>query len=379
MNKNMKNWKLYAMILMAGVAFTACDDDEETTTPGTTITLQDESTGVLILNNGNKSANIDGDFSVIDYSTASVTNGVFSARNNRSLGATPNRALIYGSKIYVAVNISNTIEIADRNTFASVKQIALADNETIKNPRDVIAKDGYVYVSLYSGHVARIDTTTLEIDATVEVGKYPEIMTISGDYLYVPNSNYGSGNTVSQISLPSFTKTKDITVPVNPVQMASDAQGNVYVLSAGWYDTANGYKQMDAALFKLNLNGEEHTRVADATIIDIPEGSNVLYAVNSPYGGDGTTYFKVNLAAGDGNYTQTPLPISVDSPLGIGADPVNDNIVLTSYELVNGKASYNTPGYANVYNSEGTLLKTYKTGVGPRYVYFLTGKKLVMQ
>lgn len=376
----MKNWKLYAMIVMAGAAFTACDDEEEIIGGGSTITLTPESTGVLILNNGNQGNHIDGDFSIISYDGLGCANNVFAATNNRSLGNTPNRAIVYGSKIYAAVTQSNTIEIANWGDLTSVSQIALAEDDSIAQPRDVIGKDGYVYVSMYSGHVARIDTATLQIDKTVSVGAYPEIMTVSGGYLYVPNSGQGSGTTVSQISLASFTKTKDITVPVNPAEMACDAQGNVYVRSAGWYDMANGWKQMDAAVFKLNLDGGEHTRVADATLISVPEGSNVLYAVNYPYGATEISYFKVDLAAGGSEYTSVPLTISADAPAAIGVDPVNGNIVLTSYSLDdNGYASYSTPGYANLYKNDGTLIKKFTTGVGPCGISFFTGNKVVVK
>lgn len=374
----MKNWKLYAMIIMAGAAFTACDDDEEITRPGGTIAIRNESSGVLILNNGNAESQIDGDFSVIEYFSNDCATGLFESANERTLGATPNRAIVYGSKIYAAVTGSNTIEIASRSDLKSVKQIQLAGNEEIDKPRDVIGKGAYVYVSLYSGHVARIDTATLSIDKTVAVGAYPEDMTIAGDYLYVPNSEYGMGTTVSQISLATFTKTKDITVPVNPVQTVSDARGNVYVRTSGWYDAEDGYKQKGAAVYKLDLNGGEPVKVADATLISLPEGSNVLYAVNYPYGANEITYFKVNLAAEDGAYTPVPLSISADAPAAIGVDPVNGNIVLTSYELDKGYASYSTPGYANMYTNDGTFIKKFDVGVGPCNVSFFTGKKTVI-
>lgn len=376
----MKNWKFYVMIVMAGAAFTACDDEVEEVTGGGTVTLTPESTGVLILNTGNQGVNLAGDFSVIDYAAAQCTNGVFAAANNRSLGTTPNRAIVYGSKIYTAVTASNTIEITDRNTLRSVSQIALAGNDSIDKPRDVIGRNGYVYVSLYSGHVARIDTVTLTIDKAVAVGSYPEIMTVSGDFLYVPNSGQGSGTTVSQISLASFTRTKDIIVPVNPVEMASDARGNVYVRSAGWYDAANGYKQRDAAVFRVDPDGGEHTRVAVATLISIPEGANVLYAVNCPYGAAEISYFKVSLDADNNTYTPTPLPISAEFPAALGVDPVNGNIVLTSYSLgSSGYASYSTPGYANLYKNDGTLIKKFDVGVGPCGISFFTGNKTVVK
>lgn len=375
----MKNWKIWAMMLMAGVAFTACDDDEEITAPGGTIRITNESSGVLILNNGNQGRQIDGDFSVIDYADGTIVNNIFSTTNGRSLGVTPNRSLIYGDKVYATVTESNTVEVAKRSNLSSLKQIRFANDETAGQPRALVGYGPYVYVSMFSGHVARIDTSTLTVDQYVAVGSYPEEMAVLNGKLYVPNSGYGSGTTATEVDLASFTKVRDIEVPVNPVEMLTDAQGNLYVRSSGWYDQADGWKQKDAAVFRLSLDGGEPVKVADATLACIPEGSNVLYTVNYPYGATETTYSKINLNVPDDNYTGIALTIQADAPAAIGVDPVNGNIVLTSYSLVDGYPSYTTPGYANVYNSDGQLLNRYETGVGPCGISFFTAKHIVIE
>ena len=368
----MKNVRLFVCML-AAVSFVACEEEEEIVTGGGgNIPPTPVSTGVLILNNGNAAYSIEGDFTTVDYaSDYAAVSGLFATVNGRSLGDTPNRACIHGGKIYTAVTGSNTIEVCDKRTLQSVKQIALAGNETIGQPRDVVGKDGYVYVSLYSGHVCKIDTTDFSIAGTVGVGVYPEEMAISGEKLYVPNSGYGSGTTVSEIDLASFSKTRDITVPVNPAKMEADAQGNVYVMCWGTYETTPPYSQVGAAVWRLDLTGgENHVKVADATLMDIPAGSNTLYVVNNPYGAAAATYAKIDLA--QASYALQALPLSADSPAAIAVDPVGGEIVLTSYELVNGWASYTTPGYANVYNAAGVLEHTLDTGVGPCAVYFFT-------
>lgn len=378
----MKSVKLLAMML-AAVAFAACEEDEEITSGGnnggnnggvndsTSVVVDPVSSGVLILNNGNQSATIEGDFTTVDYAAGFVAqSNLFASANERSLGMTPNRACIYGSKIYTAVTQSNTIEICAKNDFHSIKQIALAGDANLAQPRDVVGKDGYVYVSLYSGHVCKIDTMEFNIVGTVAVGSYPEEMTVAGNKLYVPNSGQGSGTTVSEIDLASFTKVRDITVPANPFKMRTDAEDNVYLLCLGSY-VAPSYNQVGAAVHRLDLATGNHVKVADATMMDIPQSTNKLYVVNSPYGSSTVSYASVDL-------TQTPynvvsLPVSADAPAAIAADPVNGNIVLTSYNLGdNGFASYSAPGYANIYNAAGELQKKVDTGVGPCGIYFFT-------
>ncbi len=374
----MKDARVF-LLMLAAATFAACDDDEGTGTGegsgdgnggDTSGVVTAVSPDVLIVNQGNEYSAIEGDFTTVAYSGYATKTGCFASVNGRSLGLTPNRACIHGDKIYTAVTSSNTIEVCSKNDFQSVTQIALAGNETITQPRDVVGQDGYVYVSLYSGHVCKIDTTDFSIVGTVAVGYYPEDMAIAGGKLYVPNSGYGYGTTVSEIDLASFTKTRDITVSVNPVKMETDAQGNVYLLCSGEYQ-APSYNQVGAAVWRLDLDGgTDHVKVADATLMDIPEGTNTLYVVNSPYGSSDVTYASVDLTQAD--YTPVSLPLSADSPAAIAADPANGNIVLTSYTLEGGYASYTTPGYANLYDAEGTLLYTVETGIGPCAVYFFT-------
>ncbi|MCD8318911.1 MAG: hypothetical protein LUC45_08830 [Paraprevotella sp.] len=370
----MKNLKLWLMVC-AAVAFTACDNDDDTPMPNEGGNTQDStavasSTGFLIQNKGNESTGIDGDFSWVNYDDFTIQSGLFASANGRSLGQTPNNVCIYGSKIYTAVSTSNTIEICSKSNFKSIKQISFADNATLSQPRDVVGYGKYVYVSFYSGYVCKIDTASFEITGSVAVGEYPEKMAVANGKLYVPNSNYGTGTTVSEIDLSDFTKTRDITVPTNPVQMDADAQGNVYMLSSGTYD--ENWHQQNAAVYRLDLTGNNHKKIADATMMDIPDGTNTLYVVNSPYGSTTVSYGTVALTGGKDDYTS--LPLSADAPAAIAADPITGNIVLTSYNLVDGYASYTTPGYANIYSPTGNLLRKVEAGIDPSGIYFFTRK-----
>lgn len=364
----MKNVRLFAMML-AAVSFAACNDDDENpgvpNPPATPV-----SSGILILNQGNSSNGIEGDFTTVDYAGFASAQNRFARANGRSLGDTPNTACIYGSKIYTAVSTSNTVEVCDKGDFHEVKQISFTGVGDLEQPRSIVGKDGYVYVSFFSGHVCKMDTADFDISDTVTLGEgtYPEKIAIAGNKLYVPISGYGSGTTVSEIDLATFSKTRDIPVPVNPTQVAADAEGNVYLLCYGTYD--DSWNQVDAAVYRLDLATGNHAKVADATMMDIPQGSNTLYVVNNPYGASAVNYSKVDLTRTP--YEVKPLPVSVDAPAAIAADPVNGNIVLTSYNKKDGYASYSTPGYANIYNAAGELQKKVETGVGPGGIYFLT-------
>lgn len=348
------------LVASASFAFVACSSDDEPQAPNPDQPTATE--GAFVLNQGNYSKQIEGSLTLIDYNAASAQQGLFQKANGRSLGSTPQGAVVYGDKIYLGIYGSNIVEIIDRITYKSVKQISLSEAEG-QSPRSLIAKDGKVYISMYNGYVSRLDTLSLAIDKTVKVGPNPEIMAIKGDYLYVPNSDgmnwaVGYGTTASKINLSSFTVEKTFTVPLNPCEFASNGS-DLYLLSKGNYgDVASKVYSIDD-----NENAKE---VAEATLIALK--GKKLYYINAPYGAEEITY-----AVYDGANATTSKMVSdsgVDSPAGLGVDPLNGNIVITSYSLDNGWASYATDGYAKVYDSTGNFLKRYDVGVGPCAVFF---------
>ena len=70
----------------------------------------------------------------------------FEKVNGRRLGDTANDILIYGSRMYIAVNVSSTVEILDAATCRSLAQISLTHDGKPAEPRYMTGHDGYVYV-----------------------------------------------------------------------------------------------------------------------------------------------------------------------------------------------------------------------------------------
>lgn len=355
----MKKFYLIPLCAILCAGFTACSDDDDAPklNPDSPTVAQ----GAFILNQGSYYYQIEGSLTAIDYDKKTAGPNVFQNANGRSLGATPQSATVYGNKIYVGVYESNVIEVLDRNTFKSVKQIPLADEEA-NGPRSLVAKDGKVYVSMYSGYVSRLDTASLAIDKTVKVGPNPEIIAIKGNTLYVPNSdglNYPNyGTTASIVNLSTFTVEKTITVGLNPTEFHSNGS-DLFLLCKG------NYNDVPSTVYRIEDN-EQLTPVAEATLVAVKDKK--LYYIDAPFYATKFTYAVYDISTGQVSPMLTDE--GVDSPAGLGVDPVNGNIVVTSYELQNGYASYNTDGYAKVYDAVGSLLNQYTVGVGPVAIFF---------
>ena len=231
-------WSVLMMSVL--VLFTACEEDVIQTGPQLTgdpgnvqfFTLSEGSW------NGNNSTLAFCDFT---KTTKTIKSDIFLEVNNRGLGDMANDMAIYGSKLYIVVNGSNTVEVIDVHSKALVKQIPMVNEEGEgRSPRKVAFADGKAYISSFDGTVVKIDTTTLAIEDWVLCGSNPEGLCVANGKLYVSNSgglNYPDyDNTVTVIDLASFEAIKTITVDTNPGRILADSEGDVYVATLGNYD-----------------------------------------------------------------------------------------------------------------------------------------------
>lgn len=384
---------LFAIAAMSLTLFTACDDDNDTPE----LKPVNVSEGVFIINAGNQTSSIDGSLTYINATTGAVTQNAFQSVNGRSLGGTVNDAVVYGNKLYIVSTDDNTLEVVDRSTLTSIKQISttslLGATGGLK-PRHVIAYSGKVYVSTYGdpatwgsyntdskGYVVAIDT--LSYAATkYQVGNYPEGMTISDGHLYVANSSSGTGvaPSISSIDLTSGTVTeiKDELIK-NPVQIEA-VNGALYILDSGTYDAS--YNQSGNGVYELK-NGKV-TKVADATLMTVSnksitrniEASPVLYLINNPYTYPAKPVTYSVYAPLSGETTTFIDGSDIESPSGISVDPVTGKVYILSYVMgESGYADNSVAGYVNEYSASGTFIKKYTTGVGPTAIAFNTAVK----
>src|ERR1700740_1090121 len=111
----MKNFKQSILTLTVALSLILASCHKDKTVKPTPTPVTD---GFYVLNQGLFNDN-NSTLSFYSYSTKAVTADIFSSVNGRGLGDTGNDIEIYGSKMYIVVNVSSTIEVVDPKTAKS--------------------------------------------------------------------------------------------------------------------------------------------------------------------------------------------------------------------------------------------------------------------
>lgn len=376
--KFFKNIKLVAAALLICAGFTACSEDEPVI-PTTPTTPLRGGQGFYVINQGNMGV-LDG---TLDFFSTDSTRseGIFKAVNNKSLGDTPQRAVLYGSKLYLPVFTENKVWVLDANTARVLAEV------NTNQPEAVCGANGYVFVSNNDGYVTRVDTTSFTASEPLAVGPNPANMTTYNNKVYVSISDgYNSGNgyangfKVAEIDAAQFNVTRNITVGMNPDDITSDNEGNIYVVCRGDYGAT------PSKVWKFNVNHGEAAAMCEGSLIAVNNQQrtsrttgkqDVLYVLNVhtdysqwPNFSNTITSAVYNTTTGellaDNFLPADNLPAN---PIALDVCPTDGSLYICSDASTGADAS-TTPGYIKVYNANGAFVKTITTGVHPFGVVF---------
>ena len=246
-------------------------------------TVESEVTGMYVLNEGNMGSNkctLDFLDLSADNATIHYTRDIYSERNPsevKELGDVGNDIQIYGHRMWMVINVSNKVEVADAYSCEKIGQINIA------NCRYVTFDGGYAYISSYAGpvqlggtaqlgRVYKVDTLTLEKVDSVTVGYQPEELCVLNGKLYVANSGgyRATGDydrTVSEIDMTSFEEERQIDVAINLHRLRSDDYGQLWVTSRGNYST----DAVPSRLFWLYKDDNGNMEVVDSVDITVSD------------------------------------------------------------------------------------------------------------
>ncbi|KFF27887.1 YncE family protein [Chryseobacterium vrystaatense] len=333
--------------------------------------------GFYLLNEGNMGSN-KCTLDYFDYATGTYHKNIYAEINPgvvKELGDVGNDIMIYGSKMYVVVNASNTIEVLDAKTAKRIKTIQL------QNCRYMSFKGNKVYASSYAGpidlnpnsppgKVVEIDTASLSIQRQAVVGYQPEEMEIIGDQLYVANSggymypNYDK--TVSVIDLNSFTETKKIDVAINLHRLQKDNYGDLYVSSRGdYYNIPSSLFLVDAATGVVKK--DFHVAVSGMTIVNDKlyyYGNEFNYTTHSYTKTFGIIDVKTEQVIATKIIDQQYVD-EIKAPYGIAVNPYSEDIYITDAR------NYVTTGYVYCFDKSGKFKWKTEGGNIPAHFTFL--------
>ncbi len=329
-----------------------------------------------LLNEGNMDMN-KASLDFFDHQKGIYRHNIFEYTNPeviKGLGDVGNDLQVYGSKLYAVINNSNKVEVLDVH---SGKRIAMI---SIVNCRYITFHGGKAYVSSYqarkgdsdsaNGYVARIDTSTFQIEQTTTVGRQPEEMAIVGGRLYVANSGgYNPTqyeNTLSVIDLASFKEIKRIEVAINLHRVKADQYGDLYVTSRG-----DSY-EIPSRLFVIDTGTDEVKKVFDIAATNLCIDADKAYVLgvqfSYPLQKNTISYALINVkdeSLLSASFITDGTEKSITKPYGIAIDPATKDIYLTD-----GK-DFVTPGVLYCFDSTGHKKWSLFTGDIPAHFAFV--------
>ena len=340
--------------------------------------------GMYVLNEGNMGSNK----ASIDYldldekkPTVHYHRNIYSERNPnvvKELGDVGNDIKIYGSKLWIVVNVSNKVEVATADSCKRITQI------NIPNCRYLAFKDGFAYVSSYVGPVKldkdaplgmvyKVDTVDFKKKDSVVVGYQPEELCIVENKLYVANSggyrmpNYD--NTLSEIDLTTFKEIRKIKVGLNLHHCQVDHYGQIWVTSRG------NYNDVPSRIYWLYKGHNQLYEVIDS--IDTPVsglsivGDSLYYygsAWNSATATNTISYGLINVRTHqtiETNLFSAPQIKAITMPYGIMVNPTERD-----FYLMDAK-NYVSSGSLLHFKPDGAFDWSVQTGDIPGHATFV--------
>lgn len=365
---------LTAMCALAAFSFTACDDDEGPDggggSAGGIIENTDPSDRIYILNEGKMNSNNAGiDF----YSPVGGEDGsslfigdIYMTQNGEGLGDTGQDMICHNDYLYAVASGSCTMVKMNKES-KLIKKISFTAEEG--QPRYMAAKNGKIYVTLYSGNVIRINAETLEKEGMVKVGSNPEGIVELNGKLYVNNGGWGYDNTMSVIDIATFTEEQKVTVASNPNEILT-VGGKIFIQSYGgaYPDYDYQVQEYDPATGVVKRVGDANHHVNNMTAHD-----GVIYFVYSET--DWSTYQTTNSFStydvATGVLSQTSylnnLPAAITGGIiyMLDIDPDNGDFYVSVSDYVSNGTVYR-------FNKDGNLTDTMESyGLNPKKAVFV--------
>ncbi|MEN0056594.1 MAG: DUF5074 domain-containing protein [Mucilaginibacter sp.] len=354
----MKQFKLQHLFIGIALASILASCHKDKINPGQDKPTAEERAGLYVLDQGNL-GKPNSALTYYDYATKKLVPDAFSTANSKGLGNTANDLKIYGSKMYIVVDVSGTVEVVNPKTAKSIKQVLFqtADKKS-REPRSIAFYKGNAYISLYDNNVAVLDTATLTVSKYIPVGRNPEQLAVSNGKLYVANGGGLSypdvDKTVSVIDLTSATVTKTLTVGVNPYAVSVDSYGDVFVHAYNIYPAKPTLTIIDSKTDQVKSTAD-----FDGGPFSI-SGDNAYYIAS-----DGTIKIYNVKTAAISAANLAPAGTTFTNAYAIAVDPLTNEVFVTDAK------DFNSNGLIYAFDKTGKNEYSLVTGINPGSIAFV--------
>jgi YVTN family beta-propeller protein len=314
---------------------------------------------VYVLNQGNYGQ---GNSTLTAYypdSNRAVTD-VFKLANSRSLGDLGNDIAISGNYAYMVINNSDKIEVMDPTTALSAGTVYFPSGTSPYRIAFYTPGNVAYVTDLYTNSVSvvNLSANTVISQDTITVGANPYGIAYANSQIFVANSGYGAGNSVSIIDASSRKVVKTITVGAGPTEVEPDGAGNIWVACPGQPGTYGSIyiinSATDSVVDSINTGMQIPAFTGHTLAIDTQNGAAYLIADSSVVKLDVSTRQIADKNLIRGSF----YAISVDEATG--------NIYVTDAK------DYKTNGVVYVYTSGGQYTnKSFAAGINPDGIAFL--------
>jgi hypothetical protein len=281
-----------------------------------------------------------------------VTNHLFQARNNAPLGDVVQSLARYGNSLFIVVNNSGKIVVADARTVEFKGVIS-----GLTSPRFIhFVSEEKAYISdLYAGHLTIFNPKTLEITGTIDLeGHTSEQMVQVGKYVYA--AHWVNGEHILVIDTEKEELIDKIKVPVQPKDLRVDKNGKIWALCGGSYENSDGDSQ-PSALVRL----DPETR----TMEQIYRFSKGIFSSGLEMNSAGDTLFYLNSGVFKMAVNSRHLPDSAFIPENeklfyhLAVNPENNEIYISD------AIDYTQDAAVYRYSASGILKDSFKVGINP--------------
>ena len=353
----MKNNKKISVVLLTAVvaiAFsTSCRKDKDAS-----ITFN-ATKGICIVDQGAYDK-VNAGISFLDTTSKIMTNNIFFKVNGRGLGDVAQSIGAANGLYYIVVNNSNKIEVVNKTTFQSTAII-----QGVNQPRYFLAVNNTkAYVTEWgfsgTGQVDVINLSNNTISKKIPVGNGAENLLMVDNKVYVVNSGGDLyDNTISVINTLTDQVDTTITVGDNPNSLVMDANGKLWVLCGGKWNT-NYTVLTNGTLVRINsqTNAIEQTfqlakpYKSTTNLITDPSKTTLYYCI------DGKVYTQ-NISAANAAST----PTLNGNFYGIFIDKGS------SYFYAADARGFSGNGWVIRYHLNFTPIDSFQVGVGPSFFY----------